>query len=129
VIHPFAAKAEKTWAAANFVEVAEYLAAHGMEPVVIGGPGDDFAPFARFRVLRGARLGEVKALLARAALFIGNDSGPAHMAAAFGLPAVVIFSVSDPEIWRPWRTAGEIVRAPATVGQVLEAMARLQVAA
>ncbi len=129
VIHPFAANAEKTWAAGNFVSVAEYLAAHGMEPVVIGGPGDNFASFRRFRALRGAALGEVKALLASAALFVGNDSGPAHMAAAFGLPVVVIFSASDPEIWGPWRTAGEAVRAPAAVGQVLEALARLRVAA
>ncbi len=129
VIHPFATAAGKTWAAENFVAVAEYLAAHGMEPVVIGGTGDNFTPFARFRALRGAPLDEVKTLLASAALFVGNDSGPAHMAAAFGLPVAVIFSASDPAIWGPWRTAGEVIRTPAAVGQVIEALARLQVAA
>ncbi|HLH17086.1 MAG TPA: glycosyltransferase family 9 protein [Bryobacteraceae bacterium] len=129
VIHPFATAAGKTWAAENFVAVAEHLAAHGMEPVLIGGTGDNFAPFARFRALRGAPLDEVKTLLASAALFVGNDSGPAHMAAAFGLPVAVIFSASDPAIWGPWRTASEVIRTPAAVGQVIEALARLQVAA
>ena len=72
--------------------------------------------------MQGAPLSEIKILLAGASLFVGNDSGPAHMAAAFGVPAVVIFSASDPEIWGPWRTAGEVVRAPAGVEQVLDAL-------
>jgi hypothetical protein len=51
------------------------------------------------------------------------------MAAAFGLPAVVIFSTSDPEIWGPWRTTGEIVRTPASIPQVLDALHRVKAAA
>ena len=61
--------------------------------------------------MAGAPLGEIKSLLRGAALFIGNDSGPAHMAAAFGVPVVVIFGSSDPVIWAPWRTASEVVHA------------------
>ena len=49
----------------------------------------------------GAPLAEVKSLLAGASLFVGNDSGPAHMAAAFGVPVVVIFGSSDPASGRP----------------------------
>jgi len=67
--------------------------------------------------------------VAAASLFVGNDSGPAHMAAALGVPAVVIFGASDPAIWGPWRTVSEVVIAPAGVAQVLEALARLRVAA
>ena len=37
---------------------------------------------------------------------MGNDSGPAHMAAAFGLPVVVLFGASDAVVWDPWKTAG-----------------------
>jgi ADP-heptose:LPS heptosyltransferase len=82
----------------------------------------------------GAPLSEIKALLAGAALFVGNDSGPAHMAAAFGVPSIVIFGPSDPEIWGPWRTASEVVRAPEGIGrveiaQVLDVLGRLKVAA
>ena len=42
--------------------------------------------------------------VAGAALFVGNDSGPAHIAAAFGRPVVVLFGSSDVDNWRPWRT-------------------------
>jgi heptosyltransferase-3 len=56
------------------------------------------------------------------------------MAAAFGLPVVVIFGESDPAIWGPWRTASEVIRAQGgirnvVVSQVIAATARLRVAA
>ena len=131
-IHPVAATAEKTWPAEGFLAVAEHLRRTGIEPVFIGAAGDDLSPFAAYRTLQGAPLGEVKALLGSSCLFVGNDSGPAHMAAAFGLPVVVIFGKSDPAVWGPWRTAAEIVTAPGGIarvstGQVLDALARLRV--
>jgi lipopolysaccharide heptosyltransferase III len=131
-IHPVAATAEKTWSAEGFLKVAEHLRSMGIEPVFIGGAGDDLSAFSAFRTLGGAPLGEVKSLLASSCLFVGNDSGPAHMAAAFGLPVVVIFGNSDPAIWGPWRTAAEIVRSPVgvagvSVDDVLGALARLRV--
>jgi ADP-heptose:LPS heptosyltransferase len=129
VIHPFASAPDKTWAAAGFVEVAEKLRGSGLEPVFIGSSADDFAPFARFRTLAGVSLEEVKRLLAGASLFVGNDSGPAHMAAAYGLPVVVLFGASDSVIWAPWRTASEIVRIDAPAAQVWDAIVRLQVPA
>jgi len=131
-IHPVAATTEKTWRADGFLAVAEHLKSAGLEPVFIGAATDDLRPFAAYRVVRGAPLSEIKALLARSSLFVGNDSGPAHMAAAFGLPAVVIFGNSDPAIWGPWRTTAEVVRAPGgmahvEIAQVLDALARLRV--
>jgi ADP-heptose:LPS heptosyltransferase len=134
VIHPFATTPGKAWHAAGFLAVAQYLKQSGLDPIFIGGGGDDFSPFRAFRAIAGAPLSEVKSLLAAASLFVGNDSGPAHMAAALGVPAVVIFGASDPAIWGPWRTASETVSAPggiAQVGvaQVLDALARLRVAA
>ena len=49
ILHPVAATPEKTWPAANFLAVAEHLAGNGLEPIFIGGPGDDLSPFARYR--------------------------------------------------------------------------------
>jgi ADP-heptose:LPS heptosyltransferase len=108
------------------------MAEAGTEPVFIGSPADDLSPFAAYRTISGAPLREVMTLLSGAALFVGNDSGPAHMAAAFGLPSVVLFGPSDPEIWGPWRTAGEVLRDPAGLAavpasRVIEALARLRV--
>jgi ADP-heptose:LPS heptosyltransferase len=133
VIHAVAATPEKTWAPSNFLAVAGHLAQTGLSPVFIGGPGDDLAPFTRYRTLQ-VSLNEIKALLAAARLFAGNDSGPAHMAAACGVPSVVVFGTSDPAIWGPWRSAGEVVAAPGGIGdvsvaQVLGALQRLRVPA
>ena len=134
VIHAFASAPEKTWPAAGFLEAARWLRQSGLEPVFIGGGSDDLSPFAEFRCLGGASLEEIKNLLAGAALFLGNDSGPAHMAAAFGLPVVVLFGASDRDIWGPWRTAFEIIAAPeglarVDAARVIEALGRLRVAA
>lgn len=134
VIHAVAATSEKTWPADGFLQVAGYLRNSGIEPVFIGAGHDDLSPFSGYQTLRGAPLGEVKRLMASASLFVGNDSGPAHMAAAFGIPVVVIFGESNPAIWGPWRTAAEVVTAPGgiaqvTVDQVMGALARLRVLA
>ena len=133
-LHPFAATSAKTWPAPRFAAIAEHLKDSGLDPIFIGGPSDDLTPFRRFGTISGAPLSEIKSVLAGAALFIGNDSGPAHIAAAFGVPSVVIFGASDPAIWGPWRAPSEIVAAPGgvaavTTTQVLEALARLKVPA
>jgi len=103
-----------------------------MEPVFIGAATDDLTPFAAHRIVQGAPLSEIKQLLSAASLFIGNDSGPAHMAAAFGVPVVAIFGESDPAIWGPWKTPSGVVTSPrgiaaVEVSQVLDAVARLGV--
>lgn len=140
VIHAVAATPEKTWASEHFLAIATHLAQSGFSPVFIGAGDDDLAPFRQFRTLQ-ASLSEIKRLLASAALFVGNDSGPAHMAAAFGVPSIVIFGPSDAGIWGPWRTTGEVVTAAGggsggsgniadvTVAQVLGALQRLRVPA
>ncbi|MGH9594250.1 MAG: glycosyltransferase family 9 protein, partial [Bryobacteraceae bacterium] len=90
VLHPFASAPEKTWTAAGFLEVARYLKENaGLDPVFLAGPRDDAGMFAPFRVYRNAPLAQVKSLLSGARIFVGNDSGPAHVAAAFGVPVVV----------------------------------------
>ena len=131
VLHPFASETDKQWAAERFCEVARYLKLWNLTPIFLAGPGDDTAPFKPHRVLQNT-LGEAKALMSKATVFIGNDSGPAHMAAAFGVPSVVMFSTSNPAIWSPWRTESEVVVAPdglakITVSRVIAALERLRV--
>jgi ADP-heptose:LPS heptosyltransferase len=128
-IHAQASSIDKTWPAARFLEAARHIQACGLEPVFIGGPGDDLGAFSRFRRLAGQPLHETKRILSGAGLFLGNDSGPAHMAAAFGLPVVVLFGASDPVVWAPWRTVAEQIVAPdglsnLPVGQVAAAIDR-----
>jgi len=134
VIHPFASSPSKTWPAERFVTVAEELARTGMAPVFLAGPGDDTHAFEHFTIVKNAPLADVKSLISGAQLFIGNDSGPAHIAAAFGVPSVVLFGSSDPAIWGPWRTDGRVLQHPSgiasiTPGEVLEAAHGLKVVA
>lgn len=108
VMHPVAATADKTWPADRFRSIAEHLG-HAFTPVFIGGPGDDLSAFSGYPTVVGAPLQETKTLLAGASLFIGNDSGPAHMAAAFGVPVVVLFGPSDSVVWAPWQVASRVL--------------------
>jgi heptosyltransferase-3 len=131
VIHPTAKGTGKTWPAERFLAVARRL---DMEPVFIAGAGDDLSAFQPFRTLAGAPLSEIKSLMAGASLFVGNDSGPAHMAAALGVPVVVIFGSSDPVVWAPWKTASETIVARGAIEsvsleEVLSAIERVRVAA
>jgi len=135
VIHPLAAADDKTWPAERFVEAAQYLEkAWELEPVFIGGPGEDLSAFSGWRTVAGAPLAEIKSLTAGASLFLGNDSGPAHLAAAFGIPVVVIFGSSDLVVWAPWRTPAEVLQGPGgihavSVREVQDALERLRVRA
>lgn len=135
IIHPVATGEGKTWPAGKFTAVASHVARQlKLEPVIIAGPGEDLGAFRQFRTLIGAPLGEIKSLMAGASLFVGNDSGPAHMAAAFGVPVVVIFGRSNPVVWAPWKTASETIVArgrieDVSVREVLDAIERVRVAA
>ena len=82
----------------------------------LAGPNDDIAPFGEFTVWKNEPLARVKSVISGAALFIGNDSGPAHIAAAFGVPVVVIFGASDPVTWAPWRTEAHVLTREGSMG-------------
>jgi heptosyltransferase III len=131
VLHPFASADAKTWQPENFAALAESLRRDlGMEPVFVGAASEDLSAFGSHTCLSGAPLEELKALLAGAALFIGNDSGPAHIAAAFGRPVVVLFGSSEVDHWRPWRTENTVLTSPGgihaiEVSEVLKAAENL----
>ncbi|HMF77633.1 MAG TPA: glycosyltransferase family 9 protein [Bryobacteraceae bacterium] len=130
VLHPYASTPDKQWPAERFCEVARYLTLWNITPVFLAGPHDDTSAFNAHKILQGS-LSDAKAILSKATVFIGNDSGPAHMAAAFGVPCVVLFSTSKPAIWGPWRTDSEILVAPdglleVSVSRVIAALERLR---
>jgi heptosyltransferase-3 len=118
VLHPFAATAEKTWPAERFIAAADKMQAAGLLPVIVAGPADDATAFSKFQVLRKPPLSELKSLMSGADLFIGNDSGPAHVAAAFGIPVVVLFGPSDPVTWAPWRTEARVLTSRGSIGEI-----------
>jgi len=112
LVHPAAAFATKQWAVEKFGKVAEYLAGRGITTVALAAPheagmiegllANTSVPIVGFADLT---LPEVTALSARARVFVGNDSGIAHIAAAVQTPAVVIFGSSNLAHWKPWAAA------------------------
>ncbi len=119
VIHPFAATPEKTWPAAKFLELARYLdrKCH-LQAVFTSGPGDNPGPFAEWPVVAGAPIREIARLARGATFFAGNDSGPAHLAAAFAVPQLIFFGPSDSAVWSPWRTTAEVLQADGPIGNI-----------
>jgi ADP-heptose:LPS heptosyltransferase len=100
---------EKRWPVESYGELARILYGRGLDIVVIGGPQE--TPLAqaiqrqvpRARDLTGRTdFARIAHLGAKAALAVGNDTGPLHLAAAGGAPTVVLFSqASDPALSAP----------------------------
>ena len=116
LIHPATAFVTKQWATEKFARVAESLADRGFAPVAVGAPQDreilkSMLEQATVPITSlDLSLPEVSALAARSRIFVGNDSGIAHIAAAVGTPSVVIFGSSNVAHWRPWnKAAAEVV--------------------
>ncbi len=93
MIHPFSGSGRKNWPLERFRAVAARLAL----PVRwCAGPEEALEHAERFEYLYG-----LACWLASARLYIGNDSGITHLAAAVGTPVVAIFGPTDPAVWAP----------------------------
>ncbi|MDB5467086.1 MAG: heptosyltransferase family protein [Phenylobacterium sp.] len=100
---------EKRWPVNKYAELARILYAKGFDVVIIGGPQEAQMAHAIQREVPRARdltgrtdFARVALLGAKAALAVGNDTGPLHLAAAAGARTVVLFSnASDPALSAP----------------------------
>lgn len=110
VVHPGARAPARRWPPPSFAALADRLAREfGLRVVLVGGREDAVITNAVARAMHTPAidlagqisLGGLAALLERAAIFIGNDSGPAHLAIAVGTPSVTIFTSVDPAEWGP----------------------------
>jgi ADP-heptose:LPS heptosyltransferase len=109
-ISPAAAMESKRWATAGFAAVADHLSRRwNLQSVIIAGPGQEqvardvaAATRAHAQVLTGLSLKELIALTGLAQVFVGNDSGPMHIAAALERPLVAVFGSSNRDVWHPW---------------------------
>lgn len=105
VIHPFSGSPSKNWPLANYRALAARL--DGRLPVGwCAGPEDVLDGAVRIEDLY-----ELACWLGSARVYVGNDSGITHLAAAAGVPTVAIFGPTDPAVWAP---RGPAVRVVAT---------------
>ncbi len=127
-IHPGGTGAHKRWPAERFGEAACWLAGNlGARVVVVGGPENE-------RIIEQVRsigcgavvsapflsLGAVAAVLERCSLFLTNDSGPMHLAAALGVPTVAIFGQTNHSRYAPLLPESRRACSYADPGQCVE---------
>jgi heptosyltransferase-2 len=108
-VHFGAGTAAKRWPARSWKVLVDRFLDSGWRVVVVGGIEDlplstVLEPHDRLRDWTGTMsVTQTTALLERADLFIGADSGPAHLAASAGTLSVILFSgTNQPRQWRPW---------------------------
>jgi len=122
VLHPGTSRfgAFKRWEPERYGELARLLRRRADVFVAVTWGGDEWFDAVRVAQESGdaavvaprfARLGQLAALLARASLVIGGDTGPLHLAALLGRPTVAVFGPKDPRLHRPWGDGHRVVRA------------------
>jgi ADP-heptose:LPS heptosyltransferase len=118
VIHPFASGLAKRWPLDNFRSVAAEL---GCPVKWLAGPEEVLDEAERFDDLY-----DLACWLAGARVYIGNDSGISHLAAAVGVPTLAIFLTSDPKLWAPRGPHVRVLERPRVESAVRAARALLR---
>ncbi len=136
-VHPGSGGRPKCWSPAGFAHVIARL---GVPTLLLEGPADAEACDAvaarldsALPIIRapGLPIPQVAALLCECRLYVGNDSGMSHLAAALGVPTAAVFGPTDPSVWGPLGNRVERIR-PTGAGpwpqpdEVLEAAMALQ---
>lgn len=110
LVHPGSGSIAKCWPVERFVELIEALKREGHPVRVVIGEAEverwgnreieqleRVAPLVRPRTYL-----ELLEVIAQARMFVGNDSGPGHLAGALGVRSVILFGPTSPDVWRPW---------------------------
>jgi heptosyltransferase-3 len=120
VIQPASKFGTKQWPANRFGTVAEFIDRNYGLRIILTGSQKETEILREIAtslsvppiVMDDISIRHLAALLEGASLFIGNDSGPTHMAAALKVPLVVLFGSSDSGVWYPWHAPHELVQNP-----------------
>jgi heptosyltransferase-1 len=118
VFQPFSSKMNKEWSPEDLLALAEGLTSRGLTPTLRWGPGEESRARALQEHSRNLLLlappttpASTARLAARAALFVGVDSGPTHLAAAAGAPTLALFGPTDSARFGPVGPRAAALRA------------------
>jgi heptosyltransferase-3 len=120
-LHPGSGSEEKNWPEHKWAELLAVLSREqNLQFLLVGGEveGDRLdrlagaLPAHRTELARNLPLPDLARCLVRASFFIGHDSGISHLAAAVGLPGLILWGATREEIWRPRSSQMRIVRDP-----------------
>jgi len=118
--HPGSGSEAKNWPETHWASLLVRLAAHtSWRLLLVGGEaeGDRLRrlaalwPADRLALAQSLPLADLARRLSRCAWFLGHDSGITHLAAALGLPSLVIWGDTDEAVWRPGGTTVRLLRA------------------
>jgi ADP-heptose:LPS heptosyltransferase len=117
-IHAGAGNIHKQWTTKGFVETADWLASKGFQVIFVGSDRDldkikaimSGLSHKAYNLGGTLSLGELMALFHMSSLFLGNDSGPMHLAATMETPLVGLFGPVDERRWRPLSTNSIVLR-------------------
>jgi ADP-heptose:LPS heptosyltransferase len=130
ILHPGSGSRKKVWPLERFLNLVRYLQDHlGSRILIVLGPAEGSEVQKAFEemewemgvdtpiLVKGLSLLQLASVMEGCCLFIGNDSGISHMAAASGLPTIAIFGPTDPQVWSPrgkkvWVVRREIPCSP-----------------
>jgi heptosyltransferase-2 len=108
----------KRWFPERFAAVLDRLQRQGLRVLLLGGPGEE--PVAAqisglmerppISLVGRTSVGEAVALIGRCAMFLSNDSGLMHVAAALGIPQVAVFGSTDPEKSAPLNELAVVIQ-------------------
>ena len=128
-VHPGASGARKRWPAQKFARLARSLSRDpNRRLLLLEGPLDSDVvnevraglaeDSPRWEPVRIQNLARLAAVLSRCQLYIGNDSGITHLAAALGVRTIALFLETDPRVWAPRGPRVQLLRRP-SLEQVL----------
>jgi len=114
-LHPGSGSERKNWPLERWLEVAAGLRASGSRVVFVTGEAEEargqLAQIpAGWEIWHQRPLAELAGLLAGCSGFLGHDSGMSHLAAACGLPCLLLFGPTDPEVWAPPQAGVRVLR-------------------
>jgi heptosyltransferase III len=139
VLHPGSGSERKNWPEARWLELLQHLHdATELNFLLVGGEAEGerlqrlaaALPPARVQVARSLPLAVLARWLQGCAAFVGHDSGISHLAAALGLPGLVLWGDTIEEVWRPPHEAVVVVKSAGglkmiSVPQVAQGLAEL----
>lgn len=111
MIHPGSRWKAKSWLPERFAAVADTIQDSRSTRVVFAGSEQERVWVKNIQaqmsttsvsIVGQTTVLQLAAVMRKCALFLGNDNGPMHMAAAVGLPVVALFGPTNPKVWGPW---------------------------
>lgn len=126
-VHPGSGSERKNWPEHKWLELLRRLVGKtGLHLLLVGGEAEgnklsrlaSALPADRIKLARSLPLVELGQLLQGCIGFVGHDSGITHLAAALGLPCVVLWGHTAPEVWRPLGQEVILVQSESGLGAI-----------